>query len=105
MPLGLVHTMSEMGSPFLEDISELLLLDTRNVIDESVVNTVEALGRDPYNAYHKSVLADRTRSIHEPIKKNSLPLFRSPRSKTKLAEQVFMLKADVALFSRLTVKY
>ena len=97
-----------MRNPFLDDTPELLMLDTQNVVNESVVSTVrtvEAIGRDQYNMYHKSVIVERTRSIHDPIKKNSLPLFRSPTPKTKIkqAGQISMLKSDVQLFSRLYI--
>jgi hypothetical protein len=50
------------------------MLDTRDVIGESVVNTVrtvEVLGNDEYKTYRKSVINDRTRTIHDPIKNNS----------------------------------
>jgi hypothetical protein len=56
--LTLVHTISEMGNPFLDDTPERLMLNTRDVIYESVVNTVrtvEALGKKQYNTYRKSV--------------------------------------------------
>jgi hypothetical protein len=72
--VNLVHTISEMGNTFLDDTPELLMLDTRDVIDESVVNTVrtvEALGKDQYNTYRKSVIYDRKCTIHDSIKKNS----------------------------------
>ena len=84
------------------------MLDTRNVFDEPVVKTVrtvEALGIDQYDSYNKSVLLDRTASIHDPNKKNALPLFRrpAPKARTKQAGQISMLKDDVALFSRLYI--
>jgi hypothetical protein len=75
-----------MDNPFPDDTPELLMLDTRDVIDESVVNTVrtvEALGKDQYNNYRKSVINNRTHTIHDPIKNISLPLFRFPTRKTK----------------------
>ena len=52
-----------------------------------------------------SVITDRTQSIHVPIKKNSLALFRSPKSKikSKQAGKIVMLKNDVSLFSRLYI--
>ena len=95
-----------MGNPFLDDSNELLALDTRNVLGESVVNTVRkihSLGNDQYAKYCKEVLTDRTRSIDEPIKKNSLPLFSHPhpKSKSKAAGKTSSLKRDVALFSHL----
>ena len=106
--LTLVTTISGMSNPFLDNTPELLTLDTRNVIDGSVVNTVrtvESVGRDQYNNYNKTVIVDRTHSIHEPIKHNSLPLFRcpTPKTKSKQAGQISMLKDDVALFSRLYI--
>lgn len=84
--------VSEMGNPFLDDTPELLMLDTQNVIDKSVVNTVrtvEAMGRDQYNTYHKSVIIDRTcsRSRGKPIPKT----------------QAGQISADVELFSRLYI--
>ena len=55
--------------------------------------------------YNKSVIVERTCSIHDPIKKTSLPLFRSPtrKTKSKQAGQISMLKSDVQLFSRLYI--
>ena len=70
--LCLVETINDVGNPFLYDSPELLVLDTQNIINESVVRsvcTVEAIGRDQYDDYHKSVIVERTRSIHDPIKK------------------------------------
>ena len=37
--VSLVHVFNEFGSLFLEEGSELLVLDIRNIMDESVVNT------------------------------------------------------------------
>ena len=83
---ALVETICEMDNPFLNNSSELTSLDNHNVMDDSVVNTVrtiEALGMNQNKSYHMSVITDRTQSIHVPIKKNSLALFRSPKSKIK----------------------
>jgi len=63
------------------------MLDTQDVDSETVVSTVrtvEAIGRDQYNSYHKTVIVERTRSIHDPIKINSLPLFRNTTTKARL---------------------
>lgn len=76
---NLVEVINEMGNPFLDDGYELLALDTRDVIDESVVitvRTVESLGKEKYEAYQQSVIKNFTGSIHDSLKKNSLPLFR-----------------------------
>lgn len=97
-----------MGNPFLDDIPELLMLNTRDVVNESVaktVRTIEALGEEQYNVYHKAVIQDLSRSIHDPIKKNSLPLFRhpAPKTKSKQAGHISMLRHDVELFSHLYI--
>ena len=78
------------------------------MINESVVNIVhimEAVGKEKYAAYYESVVKDHTCSLHEPIKRNSLPLFRCPIPKTKCkkAGQISMLKHDVKLFSCLYI--
>jgi len=56
--VNLVHTFNEFGNPFLENSSELLVLDTRNVKDQSVVNTVNTIyevGKEQYANYYKDV--------------------------------------------------
>ena len=106
--LSLAKTISDMGNPFMNDTAELLMLDTCDVMNESVTNTVrtvEKLGKSQYDEYHQSVLVDCTRSIHDPIKKNSLPLFKcpTPKEKSKQAGKIATLKADVSLFSQLYI--
>ena len=51
-------------------------------MDATVVNTirtVEYLGQEQYQRYRRAAIIDHTQSIHDPIKKNSLPLFRSKK--------------------------
>ena len=46
--LSLVEAIKDMGNPFLDQSEELLTLDTGNVVDESVIETVltiEELGK------------------------------------------------------------
>ncbi len=55
-----------MGKPFLDGSPELLMLDTQNVINESVVSTVctvDAIGRDQYDNY-KSVIVESAHAQH-----------------------------------------
>ena len=63
--LALVETIEDMGNPFLDDPPELLSLDKRHVIDESVadsIRSIEALGKEKFREYQKSVILDRTKS-------------------------------------------
>ena len=82
----LVDVINAFGNPFEDDCSELLVLNTRACADNSVIETVrcvEALGKAQYQWYKSEVLTNRFPSIHDTIKRNSLPLFRSPRPKLK----------------------
>ncbi|KAG0713410.1 hypothetical protein GWK47_016295 [Chionoecetes opilio] len=104
----LTNTMREMGNPFLNNTEELLTLDSHDVLNQSVVNTVrtiETLGKQQFSDYCKLVLDDCERSIHDPMKKNSLPLFKSPvrKSRGKQADKIEGLKTDVSIFSRLYI--
>ena len=106
--LALVETIEDMGNPFLDDAPELLSLDKHHVIDESVaqsIRSIEALGKEKFREYEKAVILDRTKSIFDPIEKNSIALFKrpNPKLKSKQAKQVAMLKDNVALFSRLYI--
>ena len=58
-----------------------------------------------FTEYEKAVILDCTKSIFDPIEKNSLALFKRPKPKLKSnqAKQVAMLKDNVALFSRLYI--
>ena len=105
---SLVSTIEEMGNPFTEDSSDLLALDSRDIADPAVIDTVrqiEKLGEEQYDAYVKERLISQTKPISDPIKKNNLPLFSRPpvREKTKSQLQVTSLRNDCSLFSRLYI--
>ena len=53
----------------------------------------------------KKVIKDRSVKIHEPIKKNSLPLFKRPLLKktTKVKQMLASLKSDCNLLSHLYI--
>jgi len=73
-----------MGNPFLDDFPELITLDSRNCVDESVafsLYTLEDTGIKQYQDFVTKVLEDHTVSIHKPIKRNSLALFKRPQVK------------------------
>eukprot|EP00057_Strongylocentrotus_purpuratus_P010110 XP_011664584.1 PREDICTED: uncharacterized protein LOC105438459 [Strongylocentrotus purpuratus] len=104
----LMKTINEYGSPFLEDHSELLVLHSRECADKSVVETVqhiEALGSDQYQTYKREVLIEKSKTIHAPIKKNSLPLFKTPvKAKgNRKTEKIASLRNDVSLFGHMYI--
>ena len=104
--IALIDTIKDMGNPFMEAGPELLVLDSRDVMPEAVVRTVrtiEAVGKEQYIACKSSVLGKGTKSIHEPIKKNSLPLFKRSAARQKQPTKTCELEDDVSLFSRLFI--
>ena len=65
---ALVEAIKELGNPFFDDTSELLVLDLRDIMNEFVVETVrtvESLGTEKYNRYYESVILKGEHSIHE----------------------------------------
>ena len=106
---SLTSVIDDMGNPFTEESGDLLVLDTKDLADSSVLKTVEeaeALGREQFETFVKERLSEeRTKSVHDPIKKNKLSLFRSPRQKepSKVKQQISSLKSDCELFSRLFI--
>ena len=78
---ALCTTFVEMGNPFLEESEDLLVLDTRDIVDTSVAETVrkiEELGKTQFKAFVADRLEKQTVSLFEPIKRNNLALFSSP---------------------------
>ena len=68
-----------MSNPFLDDFPELITLDSCNCVDNSVTAALRSLedsGTTHYHDFVKNVIEDRSVSIHQPIKKNSLALFK-----------------------------
>ena len=97
-----------MGNPFCEDSKDLLVLDSRDLADTAVINTlhqIEQLGQEQYDTYVSERLIYQTKPITDPIKRNNLPLFNRPsvRQKSRTELQVSSLKNDCNLFSRLFI--
>ena len=69
------------------------------------LRSMESLGQKQYKNFVKTVIEDRTVSIHDTIKKNSLPLFKrqNPKPKSKSKQQVSALRSDCNIFSRLYI--
>ena len=106
---SLSNTTRQMGNPFLDDFPELVTLDSRNCANEAVVNTIRTLedtGTKKYQEYVKTVLVDRSHSIHDTISKNSLPLFSTKlKVRSKDCKKVKVLENNVALFGQLYISF
>ncbi len=103
----LCATISSMGNPFLDDCPELLVLNTRNCASDEVIETIKNikdLGLSQYKEYVDGVIVSRDISIHQLIKKKSLPLFKRQALKgSKTKKQISSLKSDCNRFSHLYI--
>ena len=79
------------------------LLDSRDVADPAIVQTVreiEKTGQDQYK-----YMIERTTPVFDPISKNQMTLFSRPPSRgpSKTKRTITSLKSDCTLFSRLYI--
>ena len=105
---ALVQVLEDMGNPFMEESEDLLVLDSRDVADPAIVQTVceiENTGQDRYDKYMTERVIERTTPVFDPISKNQMPLFSLPPSRgpSKTKQTITSLKSDCALFSRLYI--
>ena len=105
---SLSRAIEEMGNPFAEYSSDLLVLNSRDVVDTAVADTVrqmEKLGLEQYETFVEERLVNQTVPITEPIERNNLHLFSRPPVREKSMKQLQMssLKNDCSLFSRLYI--
>lgn len=96
-----------MGNPFSNDFPELITLDSNNCLPESVSSDryrMEDEGKKQYDTYVKTVLENRTASIHDRIKKNSFALFKRPNYKatSKQGKKIKLLQNNVTLLVNYT---
>ena len=105
---SLTATMKGLGNPYEEKSTALYSIDTKVIMNDDVVKTVESIsqvGTSQYEDFVKCRLKGSV-PISEPIPKNKLALFSTPskaantsRKKAKIQE----LKHDCNLFSRLYI--
>jgi len=105
---SLVAVIEEMGNPFLEQSQDLLVLDTRDILDPSVgesVRKAEKLGTKQYQSFVEERLVKCGVPITDVIPKNKLVLISHSPSKPLLKQKMLhtALKNDCNLFSRIYV--
>ena len=67
------------------------------------VCNIKNIGKQQYDFYRQALLVHGTKTIHDPIKRNSLRLSRNQTSKSKWSDKSRKLEEDVSLFSRLYI--
>jgi hypothetical protein len=105
---SVIDSFEELGNPYMEKGKDLLAVDTKDIMNNDVVEAVknvDKIGQEQYSSYVECRLKRRTTSISEPNKKNQLPLFSNSVQKvqSKDKSKIVQLKNDCSLFSRLYI--
>ena len=101
---SLTIVLQDMGNPFLEESNDLLVLDTKYIMEsvDGTVRKVETIGQEQYSKFVDERLSMCVTPVSDPLPKNKLPIFSRPAvkapSKGKL--QLQSMKSDCNLFSR-----
>ena len=76
---ALRDVIEEMGNPFAEQNDELVILDTKEVVENEVADEVlelTVLGQAQYYQFIQEQLVAKNKSIDEPIKRNKITLVK-----------------------------
>ena len=96
---------SESGNPFQDATSDLVILHTGDIVDRSVIqtlNNIYEIGTEQYNTFVRERITNRFRPLSDPIKRNKFQAILMPRVKARstVLTQVSSLKQDFSLFAR-----
>ena len=104
---ALLEVIEEMGNPFTEDSADLIVLDSKEIMSECVVEAVKKakeMGECQFETYVEERLDKCSKPITDTISRNKLPLFGASEKKTvKNQTQIAALKSDCNLFARLYI--
>ena len=79
-----------MGNPFAEQNDELVILDTKEVVEDTVADKVlglAVLGQAQYYQFIQEQLVAKNKSIDEPIKRNKITLVKKSMGASKVKEK------------------
>ena len=103
---ALISVLQEMGNPFTEDSTELIVLGTKEIMSECVVQAIKTAkqkGQSQYDQFVEERSVRCSKDITDTIHRNKLPLFgttENPAS-NKTRNQISVLKSDCNLLERL----
>lgn len=104
----LISYFEESGNSFLQAISDIISLDTKDIADSAMRKTVDEIkriGQEQLDTFVEERLFHRTTPLYDTIPRNKFVLFNSqdkkaqPKGKTEIA----LLKNATALFSKLYI--
>ena len=76
--------IEDLGNPFEEESTDLLVLDTKEITDHASVEAVQnvrRIGQEQFEAFTRECLVERSKSIDDVIHRNKLKLFGSATKK------------------------
>ena len=103
-----MKVIEEMGSPFLEESSDLLRIDTKDIADIEAVKSMRDthdVGKYQFDKFVKDRLHDRSTPLNDTLHKNKIMIFKPRSVKTQVPKtsQVKSLKNECALFAQLYI--
>ena len=105
---ALVSALEDIGSPFTEDTTEVIVLDTKEIIPECVVQAIKTAkqkGQSQYDQFVEERLVKCSKAITDTIHRNKLPLFGTTENpvSNKTRNQISVLKSDCNMFPSLYI--
>ena len=98
--------MTEMGNPFMEEIKELLNLDTKRVAHTSASNLVvkhNEKGKNSLEEFLEGLEEGENCKFYNPIKRNNTGFFRQQPERSSKELKQKTIKDDCFLFSKLFI--
>ena len=99
--------IEKLENPFLENDETLICLDTKDIAENTVCDTVnktESVGKQKSQEFFTKRVVKKTKSIDDTLHKNKLPLFSyKPPLQTKDSSGISNLKENAKFFSKLYV--
>ena len=82
---SLVDALEELGNPFEEESTDLVVLDTKEIAGPTAVEAVrdaKRIGQEHFQAFVKERLVERTKPLDDAIHYNKLKVFCRPKPKS-----------------------
>ena len=105
--MSLLAEFNKCGNPFKETCHELVQIHTRSCAKQKAIERLRSIvvvGKEQYQQFVNERFVERTRTINDTSKRNSLTIFKeNAKLNIKSKEREVNLKSDYSLFSRLFI--
>lgn len=95
--------MQEMGNPFMEESDDLLVLDTKDIVDASsaeLIGVHHQQGKEQFKSFMTDLQSlNRSCSFYKPFKRNMVTFFKHKPVVSGTNSKMKELKDDCQLFS------